>query len=309
MSGSYDQGLVPLYTAQYSTNVDLLLQQKGSKLRPTVTEGFHVGKMASPVNQVGPVVAKSPAGRFAPLNNTQTTYVRRWVFPTSADINQLVDRFDELQTIVDPKSALVTGAGYAMGRFWDDQILAATTATAQIGVDAGALTSETFSTTNFQIAVNFQSGANVGLTVAKLIELRRILQHYHNDLDSESITMVIGSKQEADLLAQQQVISKEYGGMGMDSGRIKSFLGINFEVMERVPETTAGSVRGAIAWVKSGMYLGVWRDLENNISQRKDLSSLPWQVYTEAVCGATRTQPGKVVQLLCADTTGADINP
>ena len=309
MSGSYDQGLVPLFTAQYSTNVELLLQQKGSKLRPTVTEGFHVGKMASPVNQVGPLVAKSPAARFSPLSNQQSNYVRRWVFPVTADINQLVDRFDELQTVVDPKSALVTGAGYAMGRFWDDIILAATTGTAQIGVDAGALTSETFSTTSFQIAVNFQAGANTGLTVAKLIELRRILQHYHNDLDLEGITMIIGSKQEADLLAQQQVINKDYGGMGMDSGRIKSFLGINFEVMERVPQSTIGSVRGCIAYVKSGLYLGVWRDLENNISQRKDLSSLPWQIYTEAVAGATRTQPGKVIQILCADTTGADLNP
>ena len=175
---------------------------------------------------------------------------------------------------------------------------------------SGALTAETFNTTNFRVAVNFQAGANTGLTVAKLIELRRILQHYHNDLDMESVGMVIGSKQEADLLGQQQVISKEYGGIGYDgNGRVKRILGIDFEVMERVPQTTAGSIRGCLAWVKSGMYLGVWRDLENNISQRKDLSSLPWQVYTEAVCGATRTQPGKVIQILCADTTGADINP
>ena len=120
---SYDQGLVPLYTVQYSTNVELLLQQQGSKLRKHVAEGFYTGKMASPVNQAGPVVAKSPAARFAPLSNQQAQYVRRWVFPVPADINQLVDRFDELQTLVDPKSALVTGAGYAMGRFWDDTIL------------------------------------------------------------------------------------------------------------------------------------------------------------------------------------------
>ena len=307
---SFDAGLVNLYTVQYSTNVDLLLQQKGSKLRGKCDEGFHVGKMASPVNQVSPVVAKSPEARFAPLANQQPNYIRRWVFPVTADINQLVDRFDELQTVVDPKSALVTGAGYAMGRFWDDTILAATTGTAQIGVDAGSLSSETFNTTNFQVADTFGSGASVGLTIAKLIELRRILQHYHNDLDMESVGMVIGSKQEADLLGQQQVISKEYGGIGYDgNGRVKRILGIDFEVMERVPQTTAGSIRGCLAWVKSGMYLGVWRDLENNISQRKDLSSLPWQVYTEAVCGATRTQPGKLIQVLCADTTGADINP
>jgi len=47
----------------------------------------------------------------------------------------------------------------------------------------------------------------------------------------------------------------------------------------------------------------------NNVSQRLDLSSEPWQLYTQAMYGATRTQLGKVFQVNCADTTGADINP
>jgi len=47
----------------------------------------------------------------------------------------------------------------------------------------------------------------------------------------------------------------------------------------------------------------------NNITQRTDLSSQPWQIYTKASFGATRTQPGKVFQIQCADTTGVDINP
>ena len=45
---SFDAGLIPLYTTQFSTNVELLLQQKGSMLRGRVREGAHVGKMASP---------------------------------------------------------------------------------------------------------------------------------------------------------------------------------------------------------------------------------------------------------------------
>ena len=49
--------------------------------------------------------------------------------------------------------------------------------------------------------------------------------------------------------------------------------------------------------------------LTNRISQRNDLSGEPWQLYTQAMYGATRTQLGKVLQILCADTTGADINP
>ena len=43
------------------------------------------------------------------------------------------------------------------------------------------------------------------MTVAKMIEARRILRHYHNDLEAEPACMVIGSKQESDLLSQVQV--------------------------------------------------------------------------------------------------------
>jgi len=307
---AYDEGLVPLFTVQYATNLDLLLQQKGSLLRSTVDTGFHVGKMASPVNQVGPIVAKQPAQRFAPKNNTQANYVRRWVFPQTSDINQLVDSFDELQTLVDPKAGLTTAAAYAMGRAWDDCILAATTGTAFTGNDAGNLSSETFNTTNFQIAVNDGASANTGLTVSKLMHMKQIFRHYHNDLDADSITFIGGSQQETDLQKQQQVVSGDYNdAKPLVSGKIDRFMGINFKWMERVPQTTTGSVRGCIAYVKTGMYLGMWKDLTNRISQRNDLSGEPWQLYTQAMYGATRTQLGKVLQVLCADTTGADINP
>ena len=43
------------YVQQYSTNVQLLLQQKGSRLRQAVMSGQHVGKQASPVDQFGKV--------------------------------------------------------------------------------------------------------------------------------------------------------------------------------------------------------------------------------------------------------------
>ena len=307
---AYDEGLVPLFTVQYSTNLQLLLQQKGSLLRPLVDEGFHVGKMASPVNQVAPIQAKQPAQRFAPKNNTQATYVRRWVFPQTADINQLVDTFDELQTLVDPKSGLTTAAAYAMGRAWDDCILSATTGTSFTGNDAGNLASETFTTANYQIAVNDLASSNTGMTVSKLIHTKQILRHYHNDLDSDTLTIIIGSQQEADLLKQQQVASKEYNDTPvLVEGKLKRFLGFNIVVMERVPQTTVGSVRGCIAFVKTGMYLGMWTDLTHSIHPRFDLSDEPWEIYTKAMYGATRTQLGKVIQVLCADTTGADINP
>lgn len=297
-----------IFTTQFSTNLELLLQQRQSKLRGRVREGAHVGKMASPVQQVGALVLQAPAGVYAPLNRQDANLVRRWVFPQDGEIPQLIDTFDLLKTAVNPQSMFVEAAAAAVGRAYDDAIIAAATGTAQLGVDAGGLTSETFSTTNFQIASTFGSSSASGLTVAKLIEARRIFRHYHVDLEADPITLVIGSQQESDLLNQVQVVSTEFNERPvLVDGRVTRFLGFDIVTSERL--STAANVRNILAFAKSGMYLGVWQDIMNRIDIRVDLSSHPYQIYTKASFGATRLQPGKVISILCSDTSAGDITP
>ena len=308
--GSFNEGLVPFYTTQFTANLELLLQQRSSLFRGKIREGAHVGKMASPINQVGAVAVKGVQGVYSPITPQQTQLARRWVFPSPYDVTQMEDRFQEDETIIDPKGMYVEAAAAAFGRQWDDTIIAAATGTAQIGVDASGLTTETFSTSNFQIAQNFASSANNGLTVAKLIEARRILRHYHNDLETDSLILGIGSQQESDLLNLVQVVSTEFNDRPvLTDGRVTRFLGFDIIVTERMTQTTASSVRGVLVAVKSGLYLGLWKDLMTRIDERKDLTSYPWQIYSQGMHGATRLQAGKVVQILCADTTGADITP
>lgn len=307
------QGLFPLETTQFSTNLELKLQQMGSLLRPRVREGFHVGKMASPVNQVGAIQSKAPAGRYAPKNRTDSDFTRRWVFPADREIDQLIDSFDELKTIVDPKSAYVENAAMAAGRDWDDAIIAASTSSSsQIGQDAASLTTEDFTvgaTNPFQVGVSF-GGMNTGLSVAKLIEGKRILRHYHNDLDRDQATLLIGSTQESDLLKQTQVTNADYNGERptLVDGKITRFMGFDIIVTERLPLIAANN-RGCILFVKTGMYLGLWKDTTNRVSIRNDLSSEPYDLYTSYSFGATRTQLGKVIQIVAYDTVGADITP
>lgn len=300
--------LFKLWTTQFSTNLELRLQQMGSKLRGKVREGFHVGKQASPVNQIGAINLKKPAGRFAPKNRTDADFTRRWVFPEDGEIDQLIDSFDELKTIVDPKSAYVTNAANAVGRGWDDALIAAFTGTAQIGQDAGGLSAEVFDTTKYQIASTFGSASASGLSVAKMIEAKRIFRHNHVDIENDPLTLVIGSKQESDLLNQAQIVSTEFNDKPvLVDGRVTRFLGFDIVVSERL--NTAANLRSVIAFAKSGMYLGMWKDTTNRVSIRNDLSGEPYDLYTAASFGASRLEPGKVLELLCADTTGADITP
>lgn len=304
------ENLFKLWTTQFSTNLELKLQQMGSKLRGFVAEGFHVGKMASPIQQVAPISLKAPAGRFAPKNRTDADFTRRWVFPQDGEIDQLIDSFDQLKTIIDPKSKYVENAAMAVGRSWDDAIIAAAFGTAQIGVDAGGLSSETWSSFSgaYEIAHDFHASATTGLSIDKLLEARRIFQHYHNDLDMDPPVLVIGSQQETDLLSQVQVVSTEFNDRPvLTDGRVKRFLGFDIKVMERLP--IASNDRSVLAYVKSGIYLGMWKDDTNRVSQRNDLSGEPYDLYTSVSYGATRTQPGKVIKILCNDTTGADPTP
>lgn len=297
-----------IFTTQFSANLELLLQQKVSKLRGRVREGAHTGKLASPIQQVGALVLQAPAGQYAPLNRQDANMVRRWVFPQDGEISQLIDTFDQLKTIVDPKGTLVESAAAAVGRAYDDAIIAACTGTAQLGVDAGGLSSETFNTTNFQIASTFGSSSASGLTVAKLIEVRRIFRHYHVDLETDPITLVIGSQQESDLLNQVQVVSTEFNERPvLMDGRVTRFLGFDIVTSERL--ATASNVRTILAFARSGMYLGIWQDIMNRIDVRVDLSSQPYQLYTKASFGATRLQQGKVISILCSDTSAGDITP
>lgn len=300
------ENLTKLFTTEFSTNLAIALQQTSSKLRGRVMEGAHTGKQASPVQYIKPVAMKPPAGRFAPKENTNADFVRRWVFPTDGEINQLLDSFDVVRTIVDPKSGYVTGAAAATGRAWDDEIIAAAFRAASLGIDASAFTSETFLTANYQVASTFGSSAASGLTVAKLIEAKRILRHNHVDPEAEPLTLVIGSQQEADLLNQTEIVSTDFNDRPvLVDGRVTRFLGFDIVVSERL--SVAANVRNCIATGKSGAYLGVWLETNNDVDQRKDLSGHPWQLYTTASFGATRLEPGRLLSILCSDTTGADV--
>jgi hypothetical protein len=300
-----------LQTIAFSTNLQLVLQQKGSKLRDRVMVGTHTGsRQASPVDYMKPIRAGRPQGRFAPMNRVDADFERRWVVPIDCEVGpQMFDNFDKLRMLEDPQSQAVTNAAYAVGRDMDDIIIQAAFADASITNVAGGTTlaTETVNTTNFKVADTFGDGAtSVGLTVEKLIEAKRIFRRYEVDLDMESPTLIIGSTQESDLLKLVQVVSTEYNDRPvLVDGKVTRFMGFDIIHSERL--LYGSSIRKCIAFVKSGMYLGMWQDMQHDVSQRKDLSGLPWQVYTSYAIGATRLEPGRVLEIDCADTVTGPI--
>jgi hypothetical protein len=288
------------YVQQFSTNLQLLLQQKGSKLAGTVMSGSHVGKQASPVDQIGAVAAQRVTSRFAPMARVDAPVDRRWVFPVDYDLPQLVDSLDKLRLITDPNSTLVQNAVFAMGRAKDDEILSAMFGTNYTGV-AGS-TSTAFSATQV-VSASQGAAAATGLTVAKLREAKKILMANEVDVDADPLYCIVKAKQLDNLLAEAQIISTEFNDRPvLKDGKIASFLGINFIHCERLVSGTddlAGTSDQIPLFAKSGMYLGMWNDIQVDISQRKDLQSVPWQAYCMGTFGATRLEEKKIVKVWC----------
>lgn len=286
------------YAQQYATNIQLLLQQRGSILRDCVLTGSHVGKAAQPVDQIGAIVAQKVTGRFQPMGRVDAVLDSRWVYPVDYDLPQLFDMYDRLRLLVDPTSSYVENAVLAMGRAMDDEIIAAFTGTSKTGIDGG--TSTTLPSGQ-KVAVNFGASADVGLTVAKLREALRILRANQVQLNVDPVYCIVKAKQMDNLLAEAQVINRDYNGAAvLENGIVTRFLGINIVHDERLGTDGTDTDADVISvYAKSGMYLGMWQDVQADISQRKDLQGLPWQAYAYGTFGATRLEEKKLVQILC----------
>ncbi len=307
------ENLPKLFTTQFSTVLALKLQQRQSKLRGRCQEGFHVGKQASPIQYIGAIQMKTPAGRFSPIGRQDVDFTRRWVVPVDKDANQLIDTFDKLKTALEPTSQYSDVAAAAVAREWDDRLIAAAFGTSLIGTGNApdSFTSETWASisSSWSIASTFGSSAASGLTVQKMIEAKRIFRKAQVDLEMESLTWVTNSQGESDLLNQVQITSNEFkSGYTLEDGKVSRFLGFDIVYSERL--SSDGSTRKNIPFVKSGLYLGIWKDTENDVDRRKDLSGLPYQIYTMMSCGATRLEPGRLLEADCADSsTAADVTP
>lgn len=303
---------VELLTTTFTSQLDLLLQQMVSLLRGYVDSKQYVGKMGAMVNQIGVVEFKQAGVRYGPIVPQIPQYRRPWVFPNDRDIAILVDQFDELRTIVDPKGGISQAVASAGGRYIDDLIIAAANGTVQTGVDASSLSADTFSTTvstsgGYLVADTFGASASTGLTWPKVVETERVMRHAQVQVDAEKPCMIIASQQNADLQKQQEIISKDYGGAAVfDGGRVRQVGIFDVIVSERLNSSSSNTLRNCLAWVPSGMHLGIWRDMNVRIDNRIDLSSQPWQLYAMLSAGAARTQDFKVVQVNCADTSGFD---
>jgi hypothetical protein len=279
------------FVQQYTTNVQLLLQQRGSKLRDCCTLGSYTGKAAKAVEQIGAVTAQERLTRHGDTPLISTPHDARWVFPRDFEWADMIDDQDKLRMLVDPTSPYAINGANALGRSLDDIIVSAALGNAQTGENGSTVTP--FATATQQVPV-----ASAGLTVAKLRQARRILAANEVDLASEMLYIAVTAQQIDNLLGTTEVTSSDYNSVkALVQGDIDTYMGFKFIHTERLPLDGAGD-RRCFAWAKSGLHVGMWNDINTKISERAD-KSYAMQVYVKGTFGATRVEEKKVVEIIC----------
>lgn len=279
------------FVSQFSSNIQMLSQQMGSLLRNAVDVETVTGEKAF-FDQVGSAAAVLRTSRHADTPLIDTPHSRRMVTMSDYEYADLIDDQDKVRLLVDPTSTYARAAAAAMGRAMDDVIISAALGTALTGKDGS--TSTAFDTSNNQIAAG-----GTGLTLAKLIEAKEILDS--GDVDpSIPRYIAVSPKQISNLLNSTVVTSADYNTVkALAMGEINSFVGFNFIVTNRLGVDGA-SARRVIAWAMDGLKLAVGREPTARIDERAD-KSYATQIYYAMTLGATRMEEKKVVEVLCAE--------
>ncbi|MFP4477327.1 MAG: phage capsid protein [Desulfatibacillaceae bacterium] len=279
------------FVNHYHSNVDVMAQQKGSRLRPAVREERVTGKEAF-FDQIRATAARRRTTRHGDTPLIDTPHDRRKVTLLDYDWADLIDDTDRVRLITDPTSAYVRNAAFAMGRAVDDVIIAAATGTAYSGVSGG--TANTFDTTNNRVV-----SSSTGMTVAKILDAKEILDGYDIDPDIPRY-LALTSAQVSDLLNATEVKSIDYNTVrALAEGNLNTFCGFNIVRTERLG--LVGSERRCLAWARDGILLAVGKESSAKVTERPD-KNYAVQVYYSMSVGAVRMSEDWVVDILCTES-------
>lgn len=311
MSAQITQAMVD----QFSANVLMLSQQKGSRLRPFVRTETQ-GAEAAFYDRIGPVNPVKKAGRHSNTPQIDTPHSRRMVTLEDYEWADLIDQQDKIRIIQEPTSEYVMAAMWAMGRAQDDEVIAAAVGTAQSGKKGEIAVP--FPMTQYYVANNGTVAAK--MSVATLRGMKKKFDAADVDEDQQKY-IAVTSNQVHDLLGDTTLTSSDYNTVkALVDGKVDTFMGFKFIRTERLPVVDAAEgiqadftngtaisgtsnttgMRKTIAWTKPGLLLAVGEDMKARITERDD-KSYAVQPYVSMSVGAVRMEEVQVVVGLAND--------
>ena len=283
------------FVQQYTKNLQMLCQQKGSKLRGLVSVEQVTGECAY-FEQIGAVEATEAAARngagytyHTETPITDTPYSRRRLDMTTFRLADLIENDDRVKLLIDPTNQTAQTFANALGRAIDMKLLKMAVGTAKTGHD-GSTEVELPAT---QIV---DSAAAAVFNVDKLIEVKTLMDKA--DVPEEDRYMAVSAADLKNLLKDQKATSVDYAAVrALVQGQIDTFMGFKFVRISDKVWTAAGiAANTAVAFHREGLKLGIGQDIITHIDPRPD-RNYATQVYSEINFGACRMDENKVVQV------------
>lgn len=290
-----------LREVEYSNNVTHeLRQQPGIVYGLAGSSDNYRGKKSARIeSRFASMQLQDKTTRNGDTNNidpsAQDRFIRK---PGSANIAPLIDRDDQAATSIELGSPIVMETTMAVRAYHDDKALQGWWGPSFTG-EAGEIT-QAFPSGN-KVAVNY-GGTAVGITKAKLIELRRLLGTANVSMAREKPIILLDPDGESDLLNIPEYVSKDFGeGAPLQTGEIKPWLGFRFFAANlndaaayprAAPFFRVGGVNRLPVIIPSGVHRGVWTEFFGRITERSD-KQFSEQVYSEAESTWVRTDDKK----------------
>lgn len=272
---------------QFSANVRMLAEQKSSYLRRACMIEEVTGD-AKPFETLGSATAANlVTERHGNTPLDEQTHGRRWLYTKTYDKADLLDKADKPTILIDPMGKYTIRHAGAMGRAMDDEILSALGRSVAEGVAGGTITALP--------AAQKIASSSVGLTIAKLIEAKRLLDAA--EVDADGRYFVCSSTELAQLLSNAEVTSQDFNTVRvLVNGEINTYLGFQFIRSERLE--TSGGARLNYAFHSSAVILGIAAEPTSEVNIRPDKRNAQ-QLYTWGSWGALRIEDKCVVQVAC----------
>jgi len=278
------------FVKQYTDNIRLLAQQKGSKLRNTVEVDTNFTGEFKFYDQMGKDEMEEKLTRNQDTPTDQADHKRRRITKRDFVHNKLLDLEDQLAMIVDPKGKYSISAGYAAGRKIDDVIIEAMDATAYTGKEGSDPVA-------FDATMQVAAGG-AGLTKAKMLSALNLLDD--NDVEEEDRHIACAPRQIVNLLGTVEVASSDYNSIkALVEGRLNTWLGFEFHKTTRLGVNGAGA-RKVYCWHRWALQLAIQKEPSARADQRAD-KNYAWQVFMSMSIGATRLEEERIVEIACVE--------
>lgn len=274
------------YTTEFNQNWLLRIQQQPSKLAKFISTIDFDGEKKR-FDRLGSTSAQERTMRNGPTPTANVGTDSRWAKMKSFDIPaKLIDRDEEknLGALTLPNSELVQSHMFTYNREFDKFVLRTAVGSVWTGTDGD--TSTAFSAT-------YEVTAGSGLTTAKILEAREIMNSADVP-DDEAAIWVCHPKDLTDLLTDTNVKSADFNTVkALVSGQVDTWCGFRFVTSTQV--YASGGTYQNVCFHPSALRI-LRGGLETTIDRRSDLSNA-LQIYSYFRLAGTRIHDEAVIKI------------